>query len=178
MTKQNTDHRPCPIDGAGMEHFDRFGVAVDICPLCEGVWLDAGELQMIISLAACYLVHEAAAEAEAIRTKPIPMGASPRSGKNRLSPQQQAIADRNFVEALTQRSRHREKGVYELNLATSTPFSVRRQLKQQEQEMQSLRRGRLKKGSSLASHAFTAYETADGAGEAYDMLSSIFEALQ
>ena len=43
-------HRSCPDDGAGLVHRERHGVAVDLCPLCHGIWLDANELQAIINL--------------------------------------------------------------------------------------------------------------------------------
>ncbi len=49
MRKQGL-HRSCPNDGAGLDHRERQGVAVDLCPLCLGIWLDTDELQAIINL--------------------------------------------------------------------------------------------------------------------------------
>jgi Zn-finger nucleic acid-binding protein len=34
-----------------MREIERFGVMVDICPSCKGVWLDRGELDKIIQYA-------------------------------------------------------------------------------------------------------------------------------
>jgi Zn-finger nucleic acid-binding protein len=34
-----------------MREIERFGVLVDICPSCKGVWLDRGELDKIIQYA-------------------------------------------------------------------------------------------------------------------------------
>ena len=42
--------RSCPTDGAGLVHRERHGIAVDLCPLCLGIWLDKDELQAIINL--------------------------------------------------------------------------------------------------------------------------------
>ena len=49
-------HRTCPIDGAGLIHRERHGVAIDLCPLCHGIWLDTDELQAIINLTAECLI--------------------------------------------------------------------------------------------------------------------------
>lgn len=50
-------HRSCPNDGAGLDHRERHGVAVDFCPLCYGIWLDTDELQAIINLTAECLIR-------------------------------------------------------------------------------------------------------------------------
>ncbi len=41
----------CPVCGVPMREIERFGVLVDICPSCKGVWLDRGELDKIIQYA-------------------------------------------------------------------------------------------------------------------------------
>lgn len=41
----------CPVCGTPMREIERFGVMVDICPSCKGVWLDRGELDKIIQYA-------------------------------------------------------------------------------------------------------------------------------
>jgi Zn-finger nucleic acid-binding protein len=41
----------CPVCGTTMREIERFGVLVDICPSCKGVWLDRGELDKIIQYA-------------------------------------------------------------------------------------------------------------------------------
>jgi len=38
----------CPKDESLMERLDLAGVAVDRCPACGGIWLDAGELRAIL----------------------------------------------------------------------------------------------------------------------------------
>ncbi|RMF24196.1 MAG: hypothetical protein D6760_03880 [Deltaproteobacteria bacterium] len=37
----------CPRCGATLEESEHFGVLVDGCPSCGGVWLDNGELQLL-----------------------------------------------------------------------------------------------------------------------------------
>ncbi len=41
----------CPVCGTPMREIERFGVMIDICPSCKGVWLDRGELDKIIQYA-------------------------------------------------------------------------------------------------------------------------------
>ena len=41
----------CPVCGTTMREVERFGVLIDICPSCKGVWLDRGELDKIIQYA-------------------------------------------------------------------------------------------------------------------------------
>lgn len=42
----------CPVCDERLREVDRFGVQVDICPSCRGVWLDRGELDKILQLAS------------------------------------------------------------------------------------------------------------------------------
>jgi Zn-finger nucleic acid-binding protein len=42
----------CPIDGTELNLTYREGVEIDYCPKCRGIWLDRGELDKIIELAA------------------------------------------------------------------------------------------------------------------------------
>ena len=42
----------CPNCGTRMRIMDKYGVEIDICPDCKGVWLDRGELDKIIDLVA------------------------------------------------------------------------------------------------------------------------------
>lgn len=37
----------CPKDGTPLASTKEFGVAVDACPSCNGMWLDPGELEQI-----------------------------------------------------------------------------------------------------------------------------------
>lgn len=37
-----------PIDGTPMQHINRFGIELDICPTSGGVWLDKGEIEKLI----------------------------------------------------------------------------------------------------------------------------------
>jgi uncharacterized protein len=40
----------CPVCDGKLRAVEKFGVEVDICPECKGVWLDRGELEKIIDL--------------------------------------------------------------------------------------------------------------------------------
>ena len=42
----------CPVDGELLVITERSGVELDYCPRCRGVWLDRGELDKIIDVAA------------------------------------------------------------------------------------------------------------------------------
>lgn len=42
----------CPVCDAPLRAIEKYGVEVDICPGCKGVWLDRGELEKIIALEA------------------------------------------------------------------------------------------------------------------------------
>jgi Zn-finger nucleic acid-binding protein len=44
--------RACPVDGTPLAPEHRSGIALDRCPSCEGVWLDAGELDVVIRAAS------------------------------------------------------------------------------------------------------------------------------
>lgn len=40
--------RSCPIDATALSKEIVFNVVIDHCPRCGGVWLDAGELRLLI----------------------------------------------------------------------------------------------------------------------------------
>ena len=40
----------CPTCDTRMRIVNKYGVEIDICPDCKGVWLDRGELEKIIEL--------------------------------------------------------------------------------------------------------------------------------
>lgn len=40
----------CPVCDEKLREIERYGVTVDICPACKGVWLDRGELEKVASL--------------------------------------------------------------------------------------------------------------------------------
>ena len=42
----------CPVDGETLLITERYGVEIDYCPDCRGVWLDRGELEKIIEMAS------------------------------------------------------------------------------------------------------------------------------
>jgi hypothetical protein len=44
--------RFCPVDGAKMEKSVSGEIIIDRCPKCNGVWLDAGELETIKQIAS------------------------------------------------------------------------------------------------------------------------------
>ena len=37
----------CPVCESPMKEIERYGVDIDICPECKGVWLDRGEIEKI-----------------------------------------------------------------------------------------------------------------------------------
>jgi uncharacterized protein len=39
----------CPVCGDKLRAVEKYGVEVDICPGCKGVWLDRGELEKILA---------------------------------------------------------------------------------------------------------------------------------
>jgi hypothetical protein len=39
--------RNCPVDGTAMEKHAKYDFIIDKCPTCNGVWLDAGEMEII-----------------------------------------------------------------------------------------------------------------------------------
>ena len=45
----------CPACGAAMEIRDRHGVQIDLCPHCRGVWLDKGELDLLLERSGRFL---------------------------------------------------------------------------------------------------------------------------
>jgi uncharacterized protein len=40
----------CPVCDEKLREVEKYGVMVDICPGCKGVWLDRGELEKIVQL--------------------------------------------------------------------------------------------------------------------------------
>ncbi|RLT37389.1 MAG: cytoplasmic protein [Chloroflexi bacterium] len=42
----------CPVCDARLREVTRRGVEIDICPECKGVWLERGELEKLIEVAA------------------------------------------------------------------------------------------------------------------------------
>lgn len=39
----------CPVCGDRLRGVEKYGVEIEICPGCKGVWLDRGELETIIN---------------------------------------------------------------------------------------------------------------------------------
>src|SRR5512136_1197985 len=42
----------CPVCGGRLRPTEKYGVEVDICPACKGLWLEQGKLETILSRAA------------------------------------------------------------------------------------------------------------------------------
>lgn len=40
----------CPVCNGRLRAIEKYGVEIDICPDCKGVWLDRGELEKILEL--------------------------------------------------------------------------------------------------------------------------------
>jgi len=47
----------CPNCKVEMQAVNREGVEIDICTNCQGIWLDKGELEKIISKSAHHAAH-------------------------------------------------------------------------------------------------------------------------
>ena len=45
--ERKTHYMKCPKDGYDLSTSEFHGVQIDTCPHCSGIWLDAGELQML-----------------------------------------------------------------------------------------------------------------------------------
>ncbi|NLU50647.1 MAG: hypothetical protein GXX09_09630 [Syntrophomonadaceae bacterium] len=43
--------KDCPICRSPLQEIPKYGVLIDVCPECRGIWLDQGELQKILTLA-------------------------------------------------------------------------------------------------------------------------------
>jgi hypothetical protein len=43
--------KDCPVCHVPLREVPRFGVLLDVCSRCHGVWLDGGELEKVIALA-------------------------------------------------------------------------------------------------------------------------------
>lgn len=60
----------CPVDGETLVMVERYGVEIDYCPKCRGVWLDRGELDKIIERATADFMAGQGAAAPAPRAFP------------------------------------------------------------------------------------------------------------
>jgi hypothetical protein len=47
--EQPSNYMLCPKDGTKLESKGMGSVNIDICPKCDGIWLDRGELEEIIT---------------------------------------------------------------------------------------------------------------------------------
>lgn len=47
----------CPVDNTTLAMTDRFGIEIDYCPTCRGVWLGRGELDKIIERSRAQDAH-------------------------------------------------------------------------------------------------------------------------
>ena len=46
--KKETHWMKCPKCGSGLEEINFQGVMIDRCPDCQGIWLDHGELEILV----------------------------------------------------------------------------------------------------------------------------------
>jgi Zn-finger nucleic acid-binding protein len=44
----------CPVCETQMKEIEKYGVEIDICPQCKGVWLDRGEIDKIATVEGNY----------------------------------------------------------------------------------------------------------------------------
>jgi uncharacterized protein len=50
MTEHRRKSMNCPVCDEKLREVEKYGVNVDICPGCKGVWLDRGELDKILEM--------------------------------------------------------------------------------------------------------------------------------
>ncbi|RJQ29043.1 MAG: hypothetical protein C4589_05465 [Peptococcaceae bacterium] len=43
--------KECPVCHRPLKEVPKYGVTIDVCSTCRGVWLDQGELEKVVSLA-------------------------------------------------------------------------------------------------------------------------------
>lgn len=41
----------CPRCGSKMDKIDKNNIVIDVCPNCNGMWLDDGEIEKLVSIA-------------------------------------------------------------------------------------------------------------------------------
>lgn len=51
LLMEKESERACPVDGAAMTKSVSGEIVIDQCPKCNGIWLDAGELDTIKAVA-------------------------------------------------------------------------------------------------------------------------------
>jgi hypothetical protein len=49
MSKENVQQGLCPRDGSALVGREDNGVVVDECPTCLGMWVDRGEIDLLLS---------------------------------------------------------------------------------------------------------------------------------
>lgn len=64
----------CPVCGERLRTAEKYGVEIDICPGCQGIWLDRGKLEAIVGQAATRPGDPAQIAGE---TPPLPTQALP-----------------------------------------------------------------------------------------------------
>lgn len=42
----------CPVCDGRLRAVEKYGVEIDVCPDCKGIWLDRGELEKIVQMVA------------------------------------------------------------------------------------------------------------------------------
>jgi Zn-finger nucleic acid-binding protein len=62
----------CPVCETTLREIEKYGVEIDICPGCKGVWLDRGELEKVIELEAAGGPSPAPAPSESHLREPQP----------------------------------------------------------------------------------------------------------
>lgn len=61
----------CPVCGERLRTAEKFGIEIEICPDCKGVWLDRGKLEAILSQAASNPA-QVAGEAQPLPVQALP----------------------------------------------------------------------------------------------------------
>jgi Zn-finger nucleic acid-binding protein len=66
----------CPVCDERLRTVEKYGLEIDLCPGCKGVWLDRGKLETILSQAAAQ-AGEAVTSSAGVAPAPIGREAAP-----------------------------------------------------------------------------------------------------
>jgi len=55
----------CPVCSEKLRAIEHFGVALNLCPSCKGLWLDSGELKKLMKLECANAAEDSLASPEA-----------------------------------------------------------------------------------------------------------------
>lgn len=93
----------CPFDATELTVVNRSGIEIDWCPSCKGVWLERGELDKLIDLAAAGAAPAGAPQPQFQPPTPAPVRGGPEPGYAPPGPQPAYQPDRGYQQPPPQR---------------------------------------------------------------------------